>query len=102
MKEKMKRDKDERKEDFCVKNVSEPSNPPEELAQHVSKKIFFGRIVRPFFFERAESDRFSMFFHDSNSIFRAGRINSENVPGCTVQQTLQQTWPSAITRPGRV
>ena len=39
MKEKMKRDKDERKEDFVlVKNVSEPSNPPDELAQNVSKK----------------------------------------------------------------
>ena len=42
MKEKMKRDKDERederKDDF-KKNVSRPSNPPDELAQHVSKKI---------------------------------------------------------------
>ena len=40
MKENMKRDKDERKEDFFVKNVSEPSNPPDELAQNVSKKSF--------------------------------------------------------------
>ena len=38
MKEKMKRDEDERKENFFVKNVSEPSNPPDELAQNVSKK----------------------------------------------------------------
>ena len=37
MKEKMKRDKDDRKV-FFVKNVSRSSNPPDELAQHVSKK----------------------------------------------------------------
>ena len=39
-KDKMKRerDKDERKRIFFVKNVSEPSNPPDELAQSVSKK----------------------------------------------------------------
>ena len=35
MKEKMKR---ERGGFFLKKNVSEPSNPPDELAQHVSKK----------------------------------------------------------------
>ena len=28
----------ERKDDFFAKNVSEPSNPPDELAQNVSKK----------------------------------------------------------------
>ena len=38
MKEKMKRDKDEREEDYFVKNVSEPSHPPDELAQNVSNK----------------------------------------------------------------
>ena len=37
MKEKMKRHEDERKDDFFLKNVSEPSNPPDELAQNVSK-----------------------------------------------------------------
>ena len=30
--------RNERTEDFFVKNVSEPSNPPDELAQNVSKK----------------------------------------------------------------
>ena len=40
MKEKMNRGKDERKEFFFFlkKNVSEPSNPPDELAQNVSQK----------------------------------------------------------------
>ena len=38
MNEIMKRDKDERKSFFFPKNVSRPSNPPDELAQNVSKK----------------------------------------------------------------
>ena len=38
MNEIMKRDKDERKSFFFLKNVSRPSNPPDELAQNVSKK----------------------------------------------------------------
>ena len=37
-----------------------------------------------FFFESSESDRFFNYSHDSHSIFRLERINSENVPGCTV------------------
>ena len=53
MREKMKRDKDERKEDFFfVKNVSEPPNPPDELAQHVSKKNLFGRIIPTIFLRK--------------------------------------------------
>ena len=35
----MKREKDERKDVFVLKNVSRPSTPPDELAQNVSKKI---------------------------------------------------------------
>ena len=39
MKEKMKEKRREMKEEMILlKNVSEPSNPPRELAQHVSKK----------------------------------------------------------------
>ena len=38
MNEIMKRDKDERKSFFFFENVSRPSNPPDELAQNVSKK----------------------------------------------------------------
>ena len=38
IKEKMQRDKDERKKFFFVKNVLRPSNPPGEVAQNVSKK----------------------------------------------------------------
>ena len=33
--------RNERKDDFCQKNVSRPSNPPDELAQNVSKKNRF-------------------------------------------------------------
>ena len=58
MKEKNEEKRKEGKDDFFPKNVSEPSNPPEELAQNVSKKIPVGRIIPPFFFESAESGRF--------------------------------------------
>ena len=75
MKEKMKRDKDERKEDFVlVKNVSEPSNPPDELAQNVSKKIRFGRIIPPFFFESSESDRFPIVYMIRIRFFGSGEL----------------------------
>ena len=71
--EKIKRDKDERKEDFFVKNVSEPSNPPDELVQNVSKKkIPFGRIIPPFFFESSESDRFSIIYMIRIRFFGSG------------------------------
>ena len=70
----MERDRDERKDDFFTKNVSRPSNPPDELAKRVSKKSLFGRIFAPLFFESSESDRFFTYLHDSNSIFRVGGI----------------------------
>ena len=69
---------------FFAKNVSEPSNPPDELAQNVSKIIPVGRIIPPFFFESSESDRVVNYIHDSNSIFRAGRIKSVSFFGRTV------------------
>ena len=56
--DKMKRDRDEKRGEQIQKNVSRPSNPPDELAQHVSKKIPVGRFVPPFFFESSESVRF--------------------------------------------
>ena len=48
------------------------------------KKIPVGRIIPPFFFGRSESDHFCNYLHDSNSIFRAGGINSEWVRARTV------------------
>ena len=42
--------RNERKYDFFKKNVSRPSNPPDELAQKCfEKKKLFGRIVPPYF-----------------------------------------------------
>ena len=70
--------------EFFPKNVWGPSNPPDELAQHVSKKIPLGRIIPPFFFESSESDRVFKYLHDSNSIFRAAGINSEIFSARTV------------------
>ena len=83
MKEK-RREKMKEKIIFFKKNVSRPSNPPDELAQNVSKKIPVGRIIPPFFFESSESDRVLNYLHDSNSIFRAQGIISEIFSGGTV------------------
>ena len=41
--------RDERKDDFFEKNVSELSNPPDELAQNVSKKNPFRTNYSPIF-----------------------------------------------------
>ena len=75
MTEKMKRDRGE----FFSQNVSRSSNPPDELAENVSKKKKKLRRTNYssfFFLESSESDRVFNYLHDSNSIFRAGRINS--------------------------
>ena len=48
---------------FFKKHVSRPSNTTDELAQNVSKKIPFGRIIPPFFFfESSDSDLFFQLF----------------------------------------
>ena len=67
-----------------VKNVSRPSSPPDELAQNVSKKIPFGRIIPPFFLRKFRIWPFFNYLHDSNSICRAQGTNSEIFFGRTV------------------
>ena len=79
MKGKMKRDTE-----VFLKNVSRPSKPPDELAQHVSKKSLSDELFLHFFFESSESYRVFNYLHDSNSILRAGGIKSEWVFRCTV------------------
>ena len=96
----MKRDRG----DFFPKNVSEPSNPPDELAQNVSKKIPVGRFIPPFFCNSAESGRFFIYLHDSNSIFWAQGIKSEWVLGRTVwtrSKHPRRQCPIFVSRPGR-
>ena len=68
---------------FFSKNVSRPSNPPDELAQDVSKKkkIPSGRIIPPFFLRKFRIWPFLNYLQDSNSIFRAAGINSEGFSG---------------------
>ena len=44
--------------EFFKKNVSRPSNPPDELAQNVSKKSPSDELFLHFSFESAESVRF--------------------------------------------
>ena len=85
MNEIMKREREMKRGDFFQKKVSRPSNPPDVLAQNVSKKIPFGRIIHPFFCKSAESGRFFIYLHDSNSIFWAQGIKSECFFGRTVR-----------------
>ena len=72
---------------FFMKNVSEPFNPPDELAQKCFEKIPSDPF---FFFENSESDRLFNFLHDSNSIFRAGGINPAWVFRCTVRECKKE------------
>ena len=81
MTQKMKRDRG----DFIFpQNVSRPSNPPDELAQNVSKKIPVGRIIPPFFGKSSESGRFSIVYMIRIRFFVAQGIKSEGVSGGTV------------------
>ena len=48
------------------------------------KKSLSDEIFLHFLFQNSESDRVFIYLHDSNSIFRAGGINSEWVSGRTV------------------
>ena len=57
---------------FFFENVSEPSNPPDEKAQNVSKKSFSDELFPDLSFESSESYRVFNYLHDSNSFFRAG------------------------------
>ena len=65
------------------KNVSSPSNPPDELAQNISKKSPSDELFLHF---SAKVQNLSIFnyLHASNSIFRARGIKSEWVSGGTV------------------
>ena len=55
-----------------------------------------------FFFESSESDRVFNYLHDSNSIFRVGRINSEWVFGRTVQQDESEHYKRFLHRSARL
>ena len=67
------------------KNVSRPSNPPDELAQNVSKKNPFRTNYSSIFSAKVQNLAvFFIYLHDSNSIFRAAGINSEIFSARTV------------------
>ena len=53
--EKMKTERDETRCIFTKKNVSRPSNPPDELAQHVSKKNPFRTNYSSFFSAKVQN-----------------------------------------------
>ena len=70
---------------LCFKTLKPP---PDELAQHVSKKNPRRTNYSSIF--SAKVQNLAVFFnylHDSNSIFQAAGINSEGFFGRTVQAT---------------
>ena len=87
MKEKMKRGM-KRGDFFFKKNVSRPSNPPDEIAQNVLKKNPFQTNCSSFFCKSAESGRFFIYLHDSNSFF-SGRGNLIRMGSSTSSQGWQ-------------
>ena len=79
--------KEERKDKICFsKKMFEDPQTRQMKKPKMFRKIFFGRIIPPFFFESSESDRVFNYLHDSNSIFRARGNNSECVSGCMVMR----------------
>ena len=73
MKEKIKRVIDEKrcKKRFFPKNVSRPSNPPDELAQNVSKKKkSISDELFLHFSAKVQNLAVFIYLHDSNSIFK--------------------------------
>ena len=75
------------------KNVSRPSNPPDELAQNVSKKNPRWTNYSSIFLQKLRIWPFFNYLHDSNSIFWAQGIKSEGVSGGTVQLAqLSYSW----------
>ena len=71
----------EMKEIFFLKNVSEHPNPPDELAQNVSKKIFFGRIIPHFSSKVQNLTVFSIVYMIRIRFFRTENISEEVFDG---------------------
>ena len=79
---KMKRERDEIKDFFQKKIVSRPSNQPDELAQHVSKKKSLSdELFLHFFFESSESGRFSIIYMIRIRFFGPQELNQKGFSG---------------------
>ena len=80
---------------FFQKNVSRQSNPPDELAQNVSKKNPRRTNYSSFFSAKVQNLAvFFIYLHDSNSCFWARGINSEIFSGGTV---MLEDWEEFIS-----
>ena len=88
------RDRDETKwkKKIFWKKVSETPNPPDELAQNASKKNPFRMNYFFFFFlGKFRIWPFFNYLHDSNSIFRAGRIIQNGFSGAQYWNRTQSS-----------
>ena len=80
--EKMKRERDETRCIFSKKkNVSRPSNPPDELAQNVSKKKSPSDELFLHFSAKVQNLAVFYYLHDSNSIFWPRELNQNGFSG---------------------
>ena len=77
----------------------ELSNPPDELAQNVSKKNPRRTNYSPFFLRKCRIWPFFNYLHDSNSIFWAQGIKSEGFFGRTVRVSVYLINFSGVVRP---
>ena len=80
---------------FFEKNVSEPSNPPDELTQNVSKKIPFVRIIPPFVCRKVQNVTvffffFSFFYMIRIRFFGPGELIQNGFRAA--QYSTQQQW----------
>ena len=85
--------RDERKDDFVWKNVWEPSSPPDESAQNVSKKNPCRTNFSLIFLSKVQNHTvFSIIYMIRIRFFGLGELNSEGVSGGTVRP-FEVRWP---------
>ena len=102
-KEKMKREDEERRRwNEMKENIFFLKNARWISPKCFDKKSLSDELFLHFFFESSESDRFSNYLHDSNLIFRAGRINSKGVFRCTVRNRTNLEFHECRTSEGEL
>ena len=73
---------------FFPQNVSEPSNPPDELAQMFRKKSLSDELFLHFFCKSSESGRFSIIYMIRIRFFGPRELNQNGFSGaryCSVR-----------------
>ena len=82
--------RDERKDDF-LQNVSEPSNPPDELAQHVSKQNHRRTNLSSIFCKSSESGRISIIYVIPIRFYGPRELNQKGVRRARYEENSRVT-----------